>query len=686
MSVDQPGAGVLANFPLKFAGATPGVIFNPAPPAGVPLEGLPQSSFKEVVKRDGVREGAVQAVVDPPLGGIYLNIALYMKGPGDPQAQLLERRPVPPAQQNDPVYFDIYQSLFGDGLHIFTYEVERTSGKSGPSTESWALYHRDVPGGNDVHGTGDHPDLSINLPVELGDPPQIGKDEVDKGVVCTLFYPYLRAYDRITLELNRERFSYLVPTGVDDQPYDITITRAMFEQAGSSPRFTFSYTVVDQLNNPTDKRRWSKMIEANVDTERAFLTAPDISEDPDDPTDDPGTIDLGKVKDFLYVLVHVFRPLWAEGDVVRVSYRCTPQTGPAVTHSVEESVGRLSFTHKLKVPADKVLADSQVSAFYEQVRGGDVLASSFTATAQVFGMATGPVGNIDLGRTQRANGISPDGTRAYVGHVGAISVIDTTINRRIETIVTPNTNFFTGFVFTPDGVKMYGAAYGTNEILVIDTASNRLIKRIAAGGSPHSIVMRPNGDQVIFHTISPASGAIRVIDTGSDQIINTFATGSYTSGGAISPDGQRFYYLEFGIGNLVAMDPDTGRRLGSNGMPNNRLTVYVTPDGLRLYLPSFNDTSFALLEVEASTLTVLRTLIHPYRADQYTATFNPEGSRLYLCGGSFRNNLVLDTASGTIVRTFQSGVSSNGVSCTSDGKRLYVSNEGSSFVTVVAAD
>jgi len=385
MTVNQTNLGVMALSPVKFAGATPGVIVDPPPPVDVPVEGLPRASFREVVKKDVSQEGAVQAVVDPPLLGGYLNIALYVKGPRDTQPQLIERKPVAPADQNDPVYFNVFQSLLNDGVHVFTYEVERTSGNSGPSTESWALYHRDLPGGNDVPGTGAHPHLDINPPPELGNPPQIGKDEVDKGVPLTLGYPFMNAYDVITLELNRERFTFTVQPGEEGKPYVIVITRAMFERAGSHPEFAISYTVVSQVNNPTDKRRWSRTIKANVDTERVTLTAPDLSENPDDPSDDPSTIDLGKVKDFLYVLVHVFSPLWMAGDIVRVSYACTPETGPVVRHSAEATVSRLPFIQKLPVPVAKILLDSQVSVTYEQIRGGKVVGVSKVAEAQVIG-------------------------------------------------------------------------------------------------------------------------------------------------------------------------------------------------------------------------------------------------------------------------------------------------------------
>jgi len=384
MTANETNPGVLALFPVKFAGATPGVIVDPAPPAGVPVEGLAQAIFTQVVKSDGSREGAVQAVVDPPLVD-YLSIALYMTAPGAAQPQLVERKPVAPADQDKSVYFNVFQSSLNDGVHIFHYVVERASGNSAPSTQSWALYHRDLPGGSNVSGTGDHPYLEISLPPELGDPPQIGKEEADKGVPLTVFYPFMHAYDVIALELNRERFTFTVQPGGEGKPYVIVITRAMFERAGNRPDFAISYTVVSQVNNPTDKRRWSRTIRADVDTERLTLTKPDLSENPDDPNDDSDTIDLSKVKDFLYVLVHVFSPQWLAGDIVRVKYTCTPVTGSAVTHNAEETVGRLPFTYKVPVPMAKILAGGEVSALYEQVRGGKVIAVSAVAEAQVIG-------------------------------------------------------------------------------------------------------------------------------------------------------------------------------------------------------------------------------------------------------------------------------------------------------------
>jgi len=382
MTANQSAPGILVIYPPQIPGATTPVISDPPSAPGTALIGLPQSFFTQTATRDGPLAAAVKVRIDPPMhdGKGYDAISLWLDG------VMLENKPIPSSDWDKVTFFDLFESLLRDGrINSLTYKIHRVSEKERESEPLLILYSRELPGGNDVPGTGDHPDLDISLPAELGDPPHIGKNEADKGVPVTLFYPFMKAYDKITLELNRERFTSTLQPGEEGQPYAITLTRAMFEQAGSHPQFPISYTVVDQLNNPTHKRRWSRMIKADVDLERVTLAAPDLSEDPDDSTDDPDTIDLGKLKDFLYVLVHVNSPSWVAGDTLRLSYTCTPPTGPVVTHTTEVTVGRLPFTHKLEVPAAKVLPDSQVQAIYELVRGGKVIGTSKPATARVIG-------------------------------------------------------------------------------------------------------------------------------------------------------------------------------------------------------------------------------------------------------------------------------------------------------------
>lgn len=373
------------NAPLKFIAATPDVIV-PNPHPGVPVVGVPHSIFVIRGGHRSNREGSVKARVDPPADE-YSHIVLYMKGPRETEPQRLEskERPTDPAQCNEPIYFYVEQTLLNDGVSVFTYEVERNSGNSGPSTESWALYYRDVPGGLQDPVSGSYSELEIRLPSELGSPAQIDKDQVDEGVTLTLFYRFMKPYDKITLELRRERFHFTVQPGQEGKPFVINISRAMFEQAGSDPRFAFSYTVVDQVGNPTDKRRWSKTLEANVDTERGWLEKPIIREIPTENSDDPATIDRGKMKGGpLWALVHFAESVWRSGDEIYLKF-ISLLDGEEVIHEDTLSVGQVPSQLSWEIPNQKVIAKSAVTVFYQQIRNDELIGTSKIAGATVIG-------------------------------------------------------------------------------------------------------------------------------------------------------------------------------------------------------------------------------------------------------------------------------------------------------------
>jgi YVTN family beta-propeller protein len=702
MTSDQPDVGVLINYPLKFAGATPDVIVSPAPPAGVPVEGLPQASFKEVLKRSGNREGAVQAVVDPPIGGAYLNIALYMKGPRDSVRQLIERKPVAPAEQNSQVYFDVYQSLFDDGVHAFTYDVERSSGNSGPSIESWALYHRDLPGGNDVPGTGDHPDLAISLASELGDPPQIGKEEVDRGVAVTVSYPFMKAYDRITLELNRMRLPcpFIVQPGQQGAPFVITVTREMFEQAGSNPRFPFSYTVVDQVNNPADKRRWSKVIEANVDAERVTLTPPDLSEDPDDPVDDPDTIDLGKLKDFLYVLVHVFTPLWTQHDEIQVRYSCTPPTGSAVTHSTEVNVGRLPFTHKLQVPLAKVLVDGRVSVTYEQIRDGKVIGASRPVLATVVGQGTP---GLTVAFSNGPYVVAPGGRLKDVRL--SLTQSGRPVAGKITVVLPVGSQYADGvggardFSTRPDGTLtiegIKGAAvsgvynliassdtHAATEVLTVIAYEQPGV--IAVGALIQGITISSDGRRAY---VGPANGrSLAVIDTEKAKVeryIPINGQGSSTQH-ALSRDGTRVFAGFYQTQLMEILDLENERTIASFPVGRACFNVTLSQDEALAFVSNSHDATVNVIDVR--NLQSLKTITVGQAPNQIVV--HPDGSRIYVAVVSSSSIVVIDSRSLTQIAAFRLKAPPIGLAMSPDGQSIFadvvVSNTTEEIVQVDA--
>ncbi|RON50393.1 Ig-like domain-containing protein [Pseudomonas frederiksbergensis] len=272
MDTEQPNAEILVNYPPQILGATPSVIPYTPVPQNEPVVGAPLALFTPVLNRLGVLANAVKVLIDPPgrdgSGDDYISIELLLNDIS------LESRPIPIADRDQRTEFTLFESLLNDGINNkLEYKVHRPSGNAGDSTPLWILYSVQLPGGNIVPGDNEHPYLDISLPPELGNPPVIGKDEVDKGVPLTLFYPYMKAYDVITVRLQNSDFPLppLLPEEVG-KPKVVTVIREVLEGIGSNSEFQFSYTVVDQLRNPTQRRRWSKILKADVDVDRIVDT------------------------------------------------------------------------------------------------------------------------------------------------------------------------------------------------------------------------------------------------------------------------------------------------------------------------------------------------------------------------------------------------------------------------------
>ncbi|MBP5954723.1 hypothetical protein ICA16_03505 [Pseudomonas anatoliensis] len=278
-------------------------------------------------------------------------------------------------------------------INELTYTVKRTTGAEETSPFPLTiLYNAIRPGIEDqIKGDEGHSELELILPrdvIEDG----IDADHATQGVQVYFSYPYCRAYDKILLNCNGHDVyrdvhpdeAPSIPTSVPTK-IGLLLDKEVFERAGDHPQFSFSYTVSDQIGNGADLNSpWSAAIPVDVDLSSSRMGPPDIAEDADDPYDAPDTIDLNKLgsKD-LTIQVHVFAPLWALHDTIRVKYVATTSAGVVAEHVSETTVGRIPFVHRPLIPNAKVIADSAVRVTYEQVRSGVVTARSKNARARV---------------------------------------------------------------------------------------------------------------------------------------------------------------------------------------------------------------------------------------------------------------------------------------------------------------
>lgn len=281
-----------------------------------------------------------------------------------------------------------------DIINELTYTVTRRSQNQGTSEPPLrVLYYGIRPGKeNRIPGGPGHSELKLILPQDVLDY-GIDADRAEQGVHVSFEYPYCGAFNTIRLNCNGHDVfrevtadeAPLTPTAVPTR-ICLTLTKADLEQVKDHPQAVFNFTVNDQVGNGADPDSpWSASLLVTVDMQGARLTAPDITEDPDDPNDAPDTIDLNKLgTNDLTIQVHVLSPPWTANDVIRVKYVATPNSGGTpVEHSVEAPVARIPFVQKLLIPNTKVIADSVVRVSYEQVRGGAVIARSRVAMARV---------------------------------------------------------------------------------------------------------------------------------------------------------------------------------------------------------------------------------------------------------------------------------------------------------------
>ncbi|MCL5227042.1 Ig-like domain-containing protein, partial [Pseudomonas sp. In614] len=385
MATDQPNADIQLNYPPIILGATEDVIPDPLVPQ--PVRGLPLSLFRMVFNQKlGVLANAVTVLVPPPAregtGNDPISIGLVLNG------NPLEEEQIPDDDRDKTTSFYLFESTLRDGSNNkLEYKVRRPTGNVGDSTPLYLLYRSHLPGGNSVPGDDDHPYLDISLPAELGDPAMIGKDEMDAGVPLTVFYPFMYDYDVIHYKLQSERFTYIVQPREAGSPVVIPLTRAMFELAGNSANFEISYTVISQLNNPTDKRRESKTLLAEVDKDLHFFAKPILREVQSESGDNPAIINRGKLAgNPLLAVVVPSAPKFKPGDTVEGRYTATPSgTNQPFTGTIEED-GFGGFKPCIMyIPNDKVVANDDVVATYSLLRGGTVVGKSDKAEAHVKG-------------------------------------------------------------------------------------------------------------------------------------------------------------------------------------------------------------------------------------------------------------------------------------------------------------
>jgi YVTN family beta-propeller protein len=224
----------------------------------------------------------------------------------------------------------------------------------------------------------------------------------------------------------------------------------------------------------------------------------------------------------------------------------------------------------------------------------------------------------------------------YVSGDGSseVSVIDATadrVTRKIEVGKTPH-----GLAMTPDGKLLLVGVYGEDRVAFVDTATQAIIATVPVP-KPHTIAIRPDGKVAYVASQEPGKFALVVVDLATRAAVRTLPLEKTPRDLEFGHDGHALYFTMAGVNAIAVLDPASDK------------IVAQIPTGASPHLANF------------------------FRgASVGTAVVQGPGELQ-----------LFDPATNAPIKAIAVGKQPHWMAATSDGKRIYVTNEGSNDVTVV---
>lgn len=269
------------------------------------------------------------------------------------------------------------------------------------------------------------------------------------------------------------------------------------------------------------------------------------------------------------------------------------------------------------------------------------------------------------------------------------------------------------------GPKAYVGNFKDDTVSVIDTGAGTVIATVPVAKGPHGMSVTPDGGWV--YVSGEGSSSVSAIQTSTDRVAQTIEVGSTPHGLAMMPDGKILLVCVYGTDQIAFVDTATQKVVASVPVAKPH-TIAIRPDGKVAYVASQQPGKFALVKLDLATRSVVGnvTLDKPPRDPEFSA----DGKALYVTMAGIDAISVVDPASDKIVASIPTGASPHIAQAfrgapagtvvvqgpgelllfdpatnkplrsiavgkqphwvaTGDGKRVYVTNEGSNDVTVV---
>ncbi len=235
-----------------------------------------------------------------------------------------------------------------------------------------------------------------------------------------------------------------------------------------------------------------------------------------------------------------------------------------------------------------------------------------------------------------------------------------------------------GMIATPDGRSVYVSGDGSSEVSVIDTATDRVARSIEVGKSPHGLAMAPDGRTLLVGVYG--EDRIAIVDTATSGIVATVPVPKpHTL--AIRPDGRFAYVASQEPGKFALVVIDLAARSVVRTVPLDKppRDLEFGYDGAALYFTQAGINAVQVLDPATDKIVAqIPTGASPHIANVFRGA--PAGTVVVQGPGEL---LLFDPATNKPLRAIAVGKQPHWVAASADGRKAYVTNEGSNDVTVV---
>jgi YVTN family beta-propeller protein len=348
---------------------------------------------------------------------------------------------------------------------------------------------------------------------------------------------------------------------------------------------------------------------------------------------------------------------------------CRPLIGASLDTAACAIVGEMRRLSRLSLTVSAAVALSTGLAL-----GAEMPAQAATATSTQVPVGTGPI----------AVAISPDGSTAYVAneYSANVTVVDLATHSVVATLPDRQTPY--AIAVSPDGKWVYVADYGTKTISLIDATTNTAVgPQTVFSSSPNGVAFSSDGKYLLVTTIGAPgdTGTLTRLEidphTGASGAPQTMwsATGSQPLTGpsavAMGGHGGAFTNMNLNGGSVGCLSAD--------GTVTGMLTVGGMPQGVAVN-PAGTVAAVVQLSTRVVTLVDLATCTAVSSADvgmsPVTASFSPDGARVFVSNAGASSISVIDAADGTVLATPSvDSAGPMGSAVTPDGTMLAVAGQ-----------